>query len=304
MTSQPDELPRFSSSEEVAYKTCRLAHHFQYDLGYAPVITNRKLSIGIAAHLGLQAFYEGKTPAEIETILAAYADRRWQEIVNGGLADDSATRVLFLQERDLVLAMVAGYIEWVAPYDDNYETIAVEQAIHVQVPDAPCLLPVKIDLVQRHHATGRLRIVDFKTRDRFTEDTTGYQLAEQNGNYSLAVFAAYGERPTELAYRELRKVIPSGRSKPPYFREIRVRLTVEEMRHRAEEYAQVARERFNPDRAIFSNPSGCCGSWKSDWKEPCLKVAQGMTPLEALQSSPNYAPRDSYERYQAHEEET
>jgi len=302
LTNPQADYPVFSSSEEVAFKTCRLAHHFQYDLGYAPVITNRKLSIGIAAHLGLQAHYEGKSWEEIEDILAAFMDRRWREIEVGGLADDAATRVLFLQERDLVLAMVKGYIEWVAPYDEDYETVAVEQAIYVQVPEAPCLMPVKIDLVQRHQGTGRLRIVDFKTRDRFTDDTTGYQLAEQNGNYSLAVFATYHERPTELAYRELRKVIPSGRSKPPYFREIRVRLTVEEMRHRAEEYARVARERFNPDRAIFSNPSGCCGSWKSDWKEPCLKVAQGMTPLEALQSSPNYAPRDSYERYQVPEE--
>lgn len=298
-----DPLLKFSSSEEVAFKTCRLAHHFAYDLGYRPIVTNRKLSVGIGAHLGCEAYYQDKTRDEIEAILDNWAEERWAELVAGGKAEDQVVRIEFVSDRDLVKAMVFGYIDWVAEtgVDDDYETVEVEKAHYISFPDCEAVLPVKLDLVQRNLTTGKLRIVDFKTAQNFTTDTTKYQLSEQNGNYSLAIMSVYGERPTELAYRELRKIVPSTRSKPPYFREIRVRLTPEEMLHRAAEYVAVANERFSEDRAIFANPSACCGSWKNDWQQPCLKVHQGMTPLEALESSPRYGPADSYARYSEEE---
>lgn len=153
--------------------------------------------------------------------------------------------------------------------------------------------------MQRNLKTKRLRIVDFKTAASFSTDNTKYQLSEQNGNYQLGITAVYGERPTELVYREARKMAPitNPRSKPPYFREIPVSLTRAEMQARMEEYIAISKEVTNPDRAIYANPGACCGSWKNDWQTPCIKVHAGMDPLEALETSTKYEPQDPNARY-------
>lgn len=295
--------PIFSSTEEVAYKTCKLGHYFEYVLGYRPVVTSRKLNVGIRVHEGMEGVYTGKTDKEIRHLLELAAEDTWAELTEGykqvgGIPEEVAKD--FDKDRAMVEAMVLGYRAWAEEeeIDKDYETVEVEQHHYIEIEGAPCVLPVKLDLLQRNTKSGRLRIVDFKTAAQFTTDQTKYQLSEQNGNYQLGIFALYGERPTELAYRELRKVKPSGRSKPPYYREIRVRLTEEEMRHRLKEYIETANERFDPDRvSTMSNPSACCGSWKNDWQGPCLLVHQGYEPLAALEASPRYAEQDAYERY-------
>jgi hypothetical protein len=294
-------VQKMSSSEEVAFKTCRLAHLFQYELGYGPRLTNRKLSLGINVHGGLEVLYLGGSREDIFDKMEQHSEERWAEIQAVGADKDANVRVEFIKDRDLAVAMVNGYMDWVTieRIDEGYETVSVEEKLYMQVPGAVAVMPLKLDLLQRKLATGRLRTVDFKTAASFTTDLTKYQLSEQNGNYALGVTAVYGERPTEMAYRELRKMAPSTnpKSKPPYFREILVRLTAEEMLHRAEEYAKVTVERFDPDRAIYANPSACCGSWKNDWQAPCLMVSQGRPPLEALDASQTDAPQDSYKRY-------
>lgn len=94
------------------------------------------------------------------------------------------------------------------------------------------------------------------------------------------------------------------KSKPPYFRRIEVPLTREEMLRRVEQYIAISHEIMNPDRVIYANPASCCGSWKNDWQGPCMKVQQGMTPLEALEADPKYGPKDPYQRYDEQEEST
>lgn len=295
------ELPRMSSSEEVAIKTCRLAHHFEYDLGYRPKFTNDKLDLGITYHEGLEVHHLGGTLEMVLARLDERSEERWEEIESVGLAKDASVRVEFIKARDLVAAMVENYISWSQEVgiDDDWDIVSVEEKLYIEVPGAATMMPMKMDLLQRNKRTGRLRIVDHKTRASFSSDVAPYQFAEQNGNYALGVFAAYGEVPTEMAYREARKMAPqtNPKSKPPYFREITVALTVEEMKFRAAEYARVSHERMDPDRAIYANPGACCGSWKNDWREPCLLVHQGYTPLEALEASPKFAPSDAYARY-------
>jgi hypothetical protein len=298
-------LPIFSTSEEVAYKTCKLAHHFEYVLGYRPVITNRKLNVGIRVHEGMEGIYTGKSDAEIEKLLHDLSEARWTELEEGHAEVSAQDRIDFIKDRDMVVAMVLGYRAWSEEegIDEDYETVEVEQHHYIEVPGAPCVMPIKLDLLQRNKRSGRLRIVDFKTAASFSTDLTKYQLSEQNGNYSLGIFALYGERPTELAYRELRKMAPSNLTKPPYYRQVPIRLTKEEMLYRLGEYIRTATERFTAgtDDPV-SNPSACCGSWKNDWQAPCLKVHQGMTPTEALEASPKYAPADTYARYDDQEE--
>lgn len=303
-------LPIFSSSEEVAYKTCKLAHYFEYVLGYGPVVTNRRLSLGIGVHEGLELLYKGEDDAAITKHLLDFSEKRWAELEAGNPGGVPAeTRVEFIRDRDLMIDMVLRYRQWAieSKLDEGYETVEVEGQHYVEVPGAPCVLPIKLDLLQRNKRTGKLRIVDFKTAATFTKNTAKWQLAEQNGNYQLGILAVYGERPTELEYRELRKMSPTlnPKSKPPYFRAIPIRLTAEEMKQRLREYVATAKERFsiNPDDIPVSNPSACCGSWKNDWQTPCLAVHAGNTPLQALEEASNYAPKETYARYEMEDNE-
>jgi hypothetical protein len=160
-----------------------------------------------------------------------------------------------------------------------------------------------MDLVQRSKKTGRLRVVDFKTARSIPIDMTGYFMAEQNGNYQLACMAVWGERPTELAYRFARKIVPSKRTKPPYFAEKVIHLTKEELRQRVEIFRTVSEERFDPERAIYPQPENCCGSWKNDWRRPCMLVHAGVDPKTALEESPGYVLADAYQRYDDLEED-
>lgn len=296
--------PIFSSSEEVAYKTCKLGHYFEYVLGYGPTLTNRKLSVGIAVHEGLEVLYKGGTDAEVTAHLLRLSEERWAEIEaahpNGV---DAETRVEYIRDRDLIIDMVTRYRTWAieSKLDDGYDIVAVEEHHYIEIPGAPCVLPIKLDLLQRSKRTGRLRIVDFKTAASFSQNSAKYQLSEQNGNYQLGIMAVYDERPTELEYRELRKMSPNlnPKSKPPYFRATPIRLTADEMRKRLADYVATANERFaaDPEAVPVANPSACCGSWKNDWATPCLSVHAGTTPLEALELSTKHSKQDTYARY-------
>lgn len=299
------DLPRMSSSEETTFKTCRLAHHFRYDLGWGPIITNSKLSTGTGVHECLEAYYTDQPWA---LALDAWAAERWDELVEGHGGEDSVpaeARLEFIKAKELIEIMVEGYIDWAEAegLDDGWEVVEVEEKHYIDV-GAATILPMKFDLLLRHTASGRLRLVDFKTRASFSSDPyTGYQVAEQTLNYAMGVFAMHGQVP-EVEYRELRKVSQKGNSKPPFYRSVILTVTQDEVLTRVEEYKRIAADRVDPDRSIYSNPSACCGSWKNDWAAPCRLVHQGFLPEEALEMSRSkYKPGDAYERYAEEEDE-
>ncbi len=295
------KLPKLSASEERSFKTCRLGHHFEYDLGYRLVLPNRKLSTGIIFHEGANAHYNGLSKSEALAVVSTLCDERWQEILDGNASMSGYTEALLTFEKDraLVAALVGGFIDWLheSGVDDNYETVETEVAHLIEIPGACAVIPIRMDLVQRDLRTERLRIVDFKTCKGFPSDMTGYYMAEQNGNYQLATLAVFDELPTEMLYRFARKIIPSGRSKPPYFKDAPITLTNQELLYRIEEFKKVATERFDPDRAIYPQPENCCGSWKNDWRRPCTLVHQGYSPEQALAEAAGYERSDAYARY-------
>lgn len=291
---------RFSTSEEKAWKTCRLAHLFKYGLRFSPTFTNRKLSLGTIVHKGLEAYYLGFSAEDLGGGMSLLNAERWEEIVEAGLADDEKVKKDFAKDTIMAVEMVFNYIKWVTEegLDDDYETVGTEVTGSINIPGFDlAVLPVKMDLIQRNLRTERLRIIDFKTAAQFSTNMLAYQMGEQTGNYNLGVFAMYDEFATEFSYRELRKIVPSARSKPPYFRHLDFVMLKEEMATRLEDWKAAATEALNPDRAIYPSPANCCGSWMNDWQVPCLKVYGGMDPLEALEDSDGFAPRDPYERY-------
>lgn len=304
---QDQEQEYFSTSEEQAFVNCRQAHFFKYKLGYGPKVTNGKLSLGTIFHVGFEYIYKEHPMDEVMAKVEEAIEQRRQEISAAypkGVPGDLVME--FKNDSELVRNMVKDYAGWArdAGVDDGYETVAVEEALVVQFPDTDVLFRGKLDLLQRNLTTERLRIVDAKTCANFTTDNYKYIMSEQNGNYQLAVFATYGERPTELEYREARKMNPvtNPRSKPPYFRAVPIRLTQEEMVKRAADFALVA-NLAKSDYTVYCNPSACCGSWKNDWRQPCSLVRRGYTPEEAFQESPMFELQDPDARYNNTEEE-
>lgn len=298
------DTPRMSSSEEMTFKTCRLAHEFHYVLGYSPIITNQKLSTGSGVHECLEAVYLG---LDWHDAFDKWAEERWAELTKGYKTEEkipAEARLEFIKAKELIIVMVEGYIEWAAEIgvDEGWEVVEVEQKHYIDV-GADTILPMKFDLLLRHTDSGKLKLVDFKTAASFSKDPyTPFQLAEQTLNYAMGVLALHGQIP-EVEYRQLRKVSQKGNSKPPYYRVIKVIVTEAEVVARVEEYKLIAADRNDPDHAIYSNPSACCGSWKNDYQGPCLLVHQGYTPEEAMEmSSRKYAKRDAYERYNDAEE--
>ena len=298
----------FSTSEEQAFVNCRLAHHFKYDLGFGPKVMNNKLSLGTIFHIGFEYYYKGYSEVEMMQAVEDAIQKRKAEISSAypkGIPAEVAQE--FITSSELVRNMVRDYPAWAraSGIDDGYETVSVEEPLTVKFPGTDVVFRGKLDLLQRSQRTERLRVVDAKTRKTFTNDAYAYILSEQNGNYQLAVMAVYDERPTEIQYREARKMNPTTnpRSKPPYYQAIDIRLTKEEMLKRAEDFATVANAATDPGKVIYANPGACCGTWKNDWREPCSLVKRGYTPLEALQECPMFEPQDPNERYNTEETE-
>lgn len=292
--------PLLSSSEERLFKTCRQAHYFQYVLGYGPAIANRKLRTGIVVHRGLEAYYRGGGPDDIVAEMEEEANDQWATILaNPAAIDYDEAKENFDKDQVLALAMVGGYPEWVAEsgIDDDWEVVSVEEGAIIEIPGAAHDLPMRLDLVQRNIRSGHLRIRDFKTARAIPKDMTPYHLSEQNGNYILGAMAIYGEMPHEFSYVFLRKIIPSGRSKPPYYKEATVYRTSGELVQRVEEFTVISNE-IADGYAVYPSPENCCGSWKNDWARPCLLVHQGMEHEEALELVPGFEKREQYrERY-------
>ena len=164
MTEVDLDLPRMSSSEETTYKTCRLAHEFGYVLGYSPIFTNRKLSVGIGAHECLEMVYTG---GDWEARLEEWADERWAEIKAAKLDDRAEVRMDFIKDKAMVRHLVEGYIEWAAEedLDAGWDTIEAEEKHYIDV-GAATLLPMKFDLLQARDE--EMKLVDFKTRASFS----------------------------------------------------------------------------------------------------------------------------------------
>ena len=283
----------------MAFKSCRLAHYFGYVLEYGPIITNQKLSTGSGVHECLEAVYTG---GDWEEALSAWEEERWAELVKGYSDPEKVpaeAKVEFIQAKGLIAEMVKGYIIWAKEegLDEGYEIVEVEEKHYIDI-GAATVLPMKFDLLLRHIETGQYLLIDFKTAASFSKDAfTPYQLAEQTLNYAMGVLALYGSIPA-VQYRQLRKIKPSGRSKPPYYRVIDLTVTEAEVLARVEEYKLIALDRTDPNLRVYSNPSACCGGWKNDWQGPCLLVHQGYSPEEAMEMSTHkYAKRDAYERY-------
>lgn len=298
-----------SASEERLFKQCRLAHFMVYDLGYRRVIPGRRLAVGILYHGAIEHAYKTDFASLDATLdhLEALAAERWSAIMAANPSMSGYAEALLTADKDrgMLRSMVAGYWYWrqETGIDDGYATVEVEVSHLIQVPGAVAAIPVRMDLVQRSMETGRLRIVDFKTAKNIPLDMTGYQLSEANGNYQLACLALYDERPTEMAYRFARKIVPSGRSKPPYFAEKIVRLTKNELLYRLKEFKTVAAERFDPNRAVYAQVDNCCGSWRNDFATPCKLIHAGYEIEEALEASAGFQRADAYERYADLEED-
>jgi len=292
--------PLLSSTEERAFKTCRLQHHMQYGLGFERSLPNRKLTLGINVHRGLEAYYNGGSVTDMVNAMREEANAQWAAIVaNPHDAHFAEASSQFEKDFELAEQMIMHYPTWAIEtgIDDGWETIGVEAVGIIEIEGAAHDLPVRLDHVQRNTRNGELRVRDFKTAKYLPNDMTGYQLSEQNGNYCIASMAIWGEIPASFSYVFLRKQAPTARSKPPYYREDIIVRSKDELQKRVADFTAISNE-IAEGYTVYASPDNCCGSWKNDWKAPCLLVHAGTDATEALEMTPGFERKYAYDRYE------
>lgn len=170
---------RIRQSEFTAWRRCRRKWYFAYerDLRKQAPGTRRMpqssyRDAGSAAHAGCAVIHEGGTLSEALTAVRAYVKGTRSFRPEGTLlpALDSVSDPEWYGVLELALAMVEGYVEWLADtgQDAGYETLAVEEPFEFEMIDGT-LVYGTWDLVGRDALLGGVVIDDLKSVASFTE---------------------------------------------------------------------------------------------------------------------------------------
>ena len=168
-----------SNSEIQTFKRCKRKWWLAYYRKLRPLVEKNTgaLRLGSNVHEALEAFYSLDPKDPIEVIHNVYAEERRLAFESG----DTIALEQINKDADLALAMIEGYVEWVAEtgVDDDLEVIAVEQEISVDLEEVPVTLIGKLDTRIRRRSDSRLLSMDHKTCVSIDGLTKTFELAEQ-----------------------------------------------------------------------------------------------------------------------------
>jgi hypothetical protein len=225
-----------SNSEIAKWQRCRRSWFLQYFLGVIPAEeapANVRMQ-GTRIHASLQGLYGYQLdPLVVLHMLYQLEARKHPDW-------DAELRA----ELDVSLAMVEGYLEWVAETgaDADLEVVGTEMDVTVPLPGLEGVsLRAQMDQVYRQLSTGLLGFLDFKTGD--LEKHEYLDLDPQFRTYSLIQQLAAGhgiptpgneKRPDRPLVdggmiSSLRRVKRTSRSKPPYYQRDFFRYTPEQL---------------------------------------------------------------------------
>jgi hypothetical protein len=153
---------RITTSRMKAFNACRRLHHYQYVLGYRPLVDRESAEFGSIFHKGLEAWWlawaQGRELLALEEALAAIAK--------------AARTASFFDEATAVKAdlLMTGYhMRW-APTMGEYEVIAVEREFAAPLPTPTgakrargLRVAGKLDVLVRRRSDGTIWIVEHKT---------------------------------------------------------------------------------------------------------------------------------------------
>jgi hypothetical protein len=269
------------NSETSIWRECRLKWYLTFVEGFLTNRVNPAFWLGTLVHLALSEWYLGKTtdPAHLfyEIGRETIEQMRTSAITADGVDLDLDN--LAELERWLVVgvAMLEGYQEWDATHRD-FDVLDSELSYYVDLDDAngtPFTFVGRFDILTEN--SEGIRVGDFKTAADFRAMKT-IHTDMQFRRYPWMVREAHPQWADQVIgsmWLGLRKIVPSARSKPPYFERVLVDLTEGEYEQvkievQAEAADIIALEQVlaldstDPRQYIYPNPTVDCG-WKCDY---------------------------------------
>ena len=308
---------RLTNSEMTAFRRCRRKWWLSYYRGLASKAGDRPLAprrVGTIVHDALAAYYErGDDP-----VAAVEGGHQRRLFETGPLLEKEVQR-----ETDLCVAMVSGYLEWLAETgaDSEMEVIGAERAAEVPLgegaPEGATLLS-KLDAVVDHKPTAQKLSFEFKTVSDLSTPTELLKIDTQFLSEHLVRFMLQlrdGATPEEaiadcsgVLWRGLRRVKRTAAAKPPFYGELIVPHNIHELRNHWKHVVGVAQEidraraeldaGRDPHLVAPTNPQKSC-KWECDFFHLCPMFDDGSRVEDALAAG--YETVDPLERYEGAE---
>ena len=297
-----------SNSEIQTFKECQRKWYLQYYLGLTKKDDERigPLALGSRVHNALEAFYGQGIDAFEAYDTSVKEDRElFESIVD--IEFDPKKDKKFWDEAELGRIMLEGYFEWVYEenLDKNIDTIGIEESLQFPLMNGRVILQGKIDRKVRDRESGHVSIMDYKTTQSFDEYTKTAATSEQIRMYSLLELLTHNDEPIDGGiYRLLRKVKRGPTAKPPFYRQMEVRLTDADLQSYYRNIAVILTDMLrirdeldsgkNHLDVVWKNYTRNC-SWKCPFVDGCPLMDDGSDFTRYIQF--NFKQNNPYERY-------
>ena len=227
-----------TSSEMRSWQSCRRGWYINYyrklrrahDLPSLP-------NIGTMVHGGLEAYYRGENVDPAANV-KLQADDLYLQYPDYG---DQISK-----DAEMAAIMLEGYMEWIEETgaDAEFEYVASEQAVEVELEGTDMVLKGKIDARLRREADGALLQLEHKTVGNFTELP---RIAQSNPQFLTYDLLAYLTKPDGVPtdgviLNMLRRVKRTARAKPPFYMRHEVRHNIHELRAHWKHVMSVGRQ--------------------------------------------------------------
>ena len=269
------------NSETSTWRECRLKWYLTFILGFQSNRVNPHFWLGTLVHLALSEWYLGNVPNPAhffwEIANETLSQMRTEKITAEGV-DLDLDNLADLDKFLLVgVAMLEGYEDWDKENRD-FDVIDSELSYYIDLEDAngtPFTFVGRFDILTEN--SEGIRVRDFKTAADFRAMTT-IHTDMQFRRYPWMVRAAHPKWKDQVVgsmWLGLRKIVPSGRSKPPYFNRVLIDLTEGEFEQVEREVKAEAADMIgveqdlalgstDPRDFIYPSPSVDC-SWRCDF---------------------------------------
>lgn len=268
------------NSETGAWRDCKLKWYFYHFLGFKSSKINKHFWLGTFIHHALSEWYLGN--CSDPTHLFWMCTEEWLEssrgvqVVMGDETIDYNPYEDLEEYQRIGMAMLEGYVEWAATNDD-FDVLDSEHALYIPMETfdgEQFTFVCRLDMLTEN--SEGIRTPDFKTAGDF-RDADVVHTFPQFRRYPMAVQMAHPEWADEVigsSWIALRKIAPSGRSKPPYFMSLPIDLTPEQLQStylelRAEATDIISTEHLLSDtknhrEIIYPTPTSDC-KWKCEF---------------------------------------
>lgn len=307
------------NSETSLWRECRLKWYLSYYRGFLTDRVNPKFWLGTLVHYALSEWYRGHVsdPAHLFWWLAeeSIQQERGLSIEIDG-EDLGFDQLVELEEAQaLGLAMVEGYVEWAAEFHNDFEVLDSEIAYYIELTDyndRPFTFVARLDLLAED--SEGIRVHDFKTAKDFRAKDTVHA-DPQFRRYAWVLTEAHPHWAGDVVgsmWVGLRKIVPSARSKPPYYDRVPVDLTFDEIDGTKREVLAEVTDMLEVEewlkgdetdrKFIFPNPTMDC-AWRCQYFRNGMcnawRAGQDVTELGSMSGTWG---NDPYKEYREDDE--